>query len=81
MCDSMPLGAVWMVLGPRLECLYTQFLLHKLLISLNEGKRDEMIQTSHEILHLVLSLLKKLGVHTAHLYDLEWMVSYKDKIH
>lgn len=62
MCDKMLPSAIWVILGPRLEYLYSKFLLHKLLISQNEGNRDKMIQTSHEILHLALSLLKKNDV-------------------
>ena len=62
MCDTMLPSAIWVVIGPRLECLYTEFLLHKLLISQNEGNRDKMIQTSHEILQLALSLLKRSDV-------------------
>ncbi|KAJ5993976.1 hypothetical protein N7451_009700 [Penicillium sp. IBT 35674x] len=59
MCDTMLPSAVWVVLGPRLEYLYTKFLLHKLLITHNEGNRESLIQTSHDILHLALSLMKK----------------------
>jgi hypothetical protein len=62
MCDTMLPSAIWAVIGPQLECLYSQFLLHKLLISQNEGNRDKMIRTSHEILQLTLSLLKKNDV-------------------
>ncbi|OKL60711.1 hypothetical protein UA08_03987 [Talaromyces atroroseus] len=62
MLDTMLPSAIWVVIGPRLEYLYTKFLLHKLLISQNEGNRDKMIHTSHEILHLALSLLKKNDV-------------------
>jgi len=62
MCDTMLPSAIWGIIGPRLEYLYTEFLLHKLLISQNEGNRDEMIRTSHEILQLALSLLKKSDV-------------------
>lgn len=59
MCDTMLPSAIWVVLGPRLYYLYTKFLLHKLLITHNEGDRDKMIQTSHDILHLALSLMKR----------------------
>lgn len=38
MWNTMLPSAVWIVIGPRLECLYTEFLLHKLLISQNEGQ-------------------------------------------
>ncbi|KAH8701636.1 hypothetical protein BGW36DRAFT_101904 [Talaromyces proteolyticus] len=62
MFDTMLPSAIWVVIGPRLEYLYSKFLLHKLLISQNEGNRDKMIWTSHEILHLALSLLKKNDV-------------------
>jgi hypothetical protein len=73
MCDTMPPSAIWAVIGPQLECLYTEFLLHKLLISQNEGNRDKMIRTSHEILQLALSLLKKTDVISTP--NLEGMVS------
>ena len=66
-----------MIIVPQLECLYSEFLLHKLLISQNEGSRDKMIQTSHEILRLALELLKKTDVHDSHKLDLEWTVSCK----
>lgn len=59
MFDTMRPSAIWVVIGPQLESLYTKFLLYKLLISQNEGSRDSMVCTSHEILHLVLSLLKR----------------------
>ncbi|KAJ5619234.1 hypothetical protein N7510_003218 [Penicillium lagena] len=62
MCDTMLPSAIWVVIGPRLEYLYTKFLLYKLLISQNQGSRDKMIRTSQEILHLALSLLKKNDV-------------------
>lgn len=62
MCDIMSPSAVWVIINPRLECLYSEFLLHKLLISQNEGSRDQMIRTSQEILHLALSLLKRNDV-------------------
>jgi hypothetical protein len=62
MGDTMLPGSIWVVLSPQLECLYSEFLLHKLLISQNEGSRDAMIRTSHEMLQLTLSLLKKTDV-------------------
>jgi hypothetical protein len=73
MCETMLPGAIWVVIGPQLECLYTEFLLYKLLISQNEGNRDKMIRTSHEILQLALSLLKKNDVIATP--NLEGMVS------
>ena len=73
MCDNMRPSAIWAVIGPQLECLYTEFLLHKLLISHNEGSRDKMIRTSHEILQLALSLLIKRDVIATP--NLEGMVS------
>jgi hypothetical protein len=79
MCDTMPPSAIWVVIGPQLECLYTEFLLHKLLISQNEGSRDKMIRTSHEILQLALSLLKKNDVIATP--NLEGMVSCKNCFH
>lgn len=73
MCDTMLPSAVWVIIGPRLECLYSAFLLHKLLISQGEGSRGQMIRTSQEILHLALSLLKKNDVIATP--NLEGMVS------
>lgn len=74
MCDTMQPSAIWAVIGPQLEYLYTKFLLYKLLISQNDGSRDEMIRTSHDILQLALSLLKKNDVIATP--NLEGMVSH-----
>ncbi|KAJ5547995.1 hypothetical protein N7513_005229 [Penicillium frequentans] len=74
MCDTMLPSAVWVVLGPRLEYLYTKFLLHKLLITHNEGNRESMIQTSHDILHLALSLMKKHDLIATP--NLEWLMVF-----
>lgn len=73
MRDTMLPSAIWAIIGPRLEYLYTKFLLHKLLITHNEGSREKMIQTSHDILHLALSLMKKHDLIATP--NLEWMVS------
>ncbi|KAJ5287250.1 hypothetical protein N7478_002936 [Penicillium angulare] len=54
--------AMWVVVGSWFKYLYTEFLLHKLLISQNEGNRDKMIRISHAILQLALSLFRKNDV-------------------
>lgn len=72
MCDTMLPSAIWVILGPRLGYLYTKFLLHKLLITHNEGSREKMIQTSHDILYLALSLMKKNDLIATP--NLEWLV-------
>ena len=75
MCATMRPSAIWLIIGPQLEYLYSRFLLHKLLISQNDGDREEMIRTSHEILTLALGLLKNTDIMDAP--DLEWIVSCK----
>lgn len=60
-----------------MEYRYSEFLLHKLLIGQSEGNRDLMIQTSHEVLDLALSLLKRTDVYARERLDLEFMVNYQ----
>lgn len=60
-----------------MEYRYSEFLLHKLLIGQSEGNRDLMIQTSHEVLDLALSLLKRADVYARERLDLEFMVNYQ----
>ncbi|KAJ6090564.1 hypothetical protein N7486_009379 [Penicillium sp. IBT 16267x] len=74
MCDTMLPNAIWVILGPRFGYLYTKFLLHKLLITHNEGNRDKMIETSHDILHLALSLMKKPDLIATP--NLEWLMVF-----
>ncbi|KAJ5651252.1 uncharacterized protein N7484_004975 [Penicillium longicatenatum] len=74
MCESMLPSAIWVILGPRLDYLYTKFLLHKLLITHNEGNREKMIHTSHDILHLALSLMKKHDLIATP--NLEWLMVF-----
>ncbi|KAJ5087762.1 hypothetical protein N7456_011378 [Penicillium angulare] len=59
---ALSANAMWVVVGSWFKFLYTEFLLHKLLISQNEGNRDKMIRISHAILQLALSLFKKNDV-------------------
>jgi hypothetical protein len=75
--DTAPLSASWRFAGPRLEYLYTEFLLHKLLFSQNEGDRDRMIQTSHEVIQITLPLMRRNGVQDTGRFELEWTVSYE----
>ena len=75
--DSLPLKTLWHTIGPRTEHRYSEFLLHKLLIGQSEGNRDLMIQTSHEVLDLILSLVKKSDVYADERLDLEFMVNYQ----
>ncbi|KAJ5106665.1 hypothetical protein N7456_003340 [Penicillium angulare] len=74
--DKLPLKILWHTIGPRMEYRYSEFLLHKLLIGQSEGNRDLMIQTSHEVLDLALSLLKKAVLHAGERLDLEFMVAF-----
>ncbi|KAJ5117311.1 hypothetical protein N7448_010943 [Penicillium atrosanguineum] len=74
--DRLPLNTLWHTIGPRMEYRYSEFLLHKLLIGQSEGNRDLMIQTSHEVLDLALSLLKKADVSVRERLDLEFMVAF-----
>ncbi|KAJ5718820.1 uncharacterized protein N7483_009902 [Penicillium malachiteum] len=76
MRDSLPLRTLWHTIGPKMEYRYSQFLLHKLLIGQSEGNRDLMIQTSHEVLDLALSLLKKSDAFARERLDLEFMVTF-----
>ncbi|KAJ5758373.1 hypothetical protein N7520_005529 [Penicillium odoratum] len=72
MCETKLPSAIWVVSGPRLDYLYTKILLHKLLITHTEGNRERMIQTSHDILYLALSLMKKHDLIATP--NLEWLV-------
>ncbi|KAJ5318304.1 hypothetical protein N7476_004724 [Penicillium atrosanguineum] len=74
--DNLPLKTLWHTIGPRMEYRYSEFLLHKLLIGQSEGNRNLMIQTSHEVLDLALSLLKKTDVIARERLDLEFMVAF-----
>jgi len=58
----------------RLEKLYTEFLLRKLIVNQDHTSRGALIQTSHQILSLVLSVLNKKSTTFRSKVDLEWSV-------
>lgn len=58
----------------RLENLYTDFLLQKLIVNQDHTSRGALIQTSHQILSLVLSVLTRRPVVYVSKVDLEWAV-------
>jgi hypothetical protein len=58
----------------QLENLYTEFLLQKLIVNQDHTSRGALIQTSHQILSLVLSVLNKKSVTYRSKVDLEWSV-------
>lgn len=64
-----------MLLMLRLEALYTDFLLHKLVMGQDPSFRGMLIETSHLILSLVLSALNQRIALAQHRIDLEWTVS------
>ena len=59
----------------RLEALYTDFILHKLVMTQDASNRNMLIETSHLILSLVLSALNQRIALAQHRIDLEWTVS------
>ena len=64
-----------MLLMVRLEALYTEFILHKLVVDQDHSSRSMLIETSHLILSLLLSALNQRLVLVEHRIDLEWSVS------
>ena len=64
-----------MLLMVRLEALYTEFILHKLVVDQDHSSRSMLIETSHLILSLLLSALNQRLVLAEHRIDLEWSVS------
>ena len=66
---------VMMLQSLRLECLYTEFLLHSLLASSSENNRERLITTAHEIVNLVLLPTRKRDLLHSHRADMEWAVS------
>ena len=58
----------------RLENLYTEFLLQKLIVNQDHTSRGALIQTSHQILSLVISVLNKRPTVYVSKVDLEWTV-------
>jgi hypothetical protein len=63
-----------MLLSLRLEALYTDFILQKLIVNHNHSDRRTLIETSHLILSLVLSSLSQRIVLDRYRIDLEWSV-------
>jgi len=59
-----------MLLMVRLEALYTEFILHKLVMNQDHSSRNMLIETSHLILSLVLSALSQRIVLAQHRIDL-----------
>jgi len=66
---------VMLLLMLRLEALYTDFILHKLVMAQYPSNRNMLIETSHLILSLVLSALNQRIALAQHRIDLEWTVS------
>lgn len=64
-----------MLLMVRLEALYTEFILHKLVMNQDHSSRSMLIETSHLILSLVLSSLSQRIALAGYRIDLEWSVS------
>lgn len=64
-----------MLLMVRLEALYTEFILHKLVVDQDHSSRSMLIETSHLILSLLLSALSQRLMLAQHRIDLEWSVS------
>lgn len=59
----------------RLEYLYTEFLIYKRLVSDHENYRYNSIQISHEIVGLILSMVKRRAALIFYRSDSEWAVS------
>lgn len=64
-----------MLLMLRLEVLYTDFILQKLVMTQDPSSRNMLIETSHLVLSLVLSALNQRIALAQHRIDLEWTVS------
>lgn len=69
-----------MLLMVRLEALYTEFILHKLVVDQDHSSRSMLIETSHLILSLLLSALSQRLVLAQYRIDLEWSVSAKSRL-
>lgn len=59
----------------RLECLYTEFLLHTLLAGSSEISRERLIIIAHEIVNIVLLPTRKRDLLHSYRADMEWAVS------
>jgi hypothetical protein len=64
-----------MLIMIRLEALYTEFILHKLVMNQDHSSRKMLIEISHVILSLVLSALSRRLNLAQYRMDLEWSVS------
>jgi hypothetical protein len=71
---ALPPATVIALLSLRLESLYTEFILHKLLVNQNPANRSLLIEISHFILSLVLAALNQRTILLKHRIDLEWSV-------
>ncbi|KAM0452570.1 hypothetical protein ACHAPV_009466 [Trichoderma viride] len=69
-------STIIMLLSLKLEYLYSRFLLYKMLVNQSSGYRQALIQTSHETLGLVLSVMKKRDLIGSHRIDLEWTIVF-----
>jgi hypothetical protein len=69
---------VLVLLGLRLEYLYTEFLLYTLLGPSSRISRESLITTAHEIVNLVLLPTRKRDLLHSHRADMEWTVSSKN---
>ena len=69
---------VIMLLGLRLEYLYTEFLLHTLLGPSSRISHESLITTAHEVVNLVLLPTRKRDLLHSHRADMEWTVSSKN---
>lgn len=63
-----------MLLMIRLESLYTDFILLKLIVNQDHNHRNTLIKTSHTIMSLLLSALNQRISLARHRIDLEWSV-------
>ncbi|KAH8121179.1 hypothetical protein ACSS6W_009927 [Trichoderma asperelloides] len=73
---QMAPSTILMLLSLKLEYLYSQFLLYKILVNQSSGYRHALIQISHETLGLVLSVMKKRDLIGSHRIDLEWTMAF-----
>ena len=63
------------ILSLRLDYLYTQFLLHTMLVASRENYRERLIETAHEIVNLVLLPARRRELLYSHRAEIEWTVS------
>lgn len=63
------------IINIRLEHLYTNFLLYKLLVQQRNTHHSQFLEASHEIVRIVISVMKRPNVKPVLIVDVEWMVS------